>query len=153
MALKALNRKAIDKRIANMKLKRVEPTEQCELAGCNNLITPYTGLGSQTLCYVHQMKLREHGGPSRYDRPWTLHKEGTVCQSCGNDMADLYNNEKDPLVRVVKASRLMDADHKVPPKNIADKKKRSHSCNHKDNIMTICPNCHRKKTQDEQDYL
>jgi hypothetical protein len=123
----------------------VNNNRTCAIPGCCELITIFTGPGSN-LCYAHQEKHRDNGGMGMPDRPYTFHRERT-CACCG------YCPDDDPEIQAIedlehreRVSRgMMHADH-LELKSISG----DHS---EINIETKCAMCHTKKTLIQKDYL
>jgi len=118
---------------------------QCVLDGCNRPLTHYKGPCSQRLCRDHQLMLKQYGGPSRIDRPWTFWKKDH-CEECGHmpsrdnpKIAELGEAE-----RSVVGMMMLHVDHVV-----ANKTKN----NHPDNLRTLCQECHMLKTWANGDHV
>jgi len=121
---------------------------RCDVPGCNEYISFYKGLNSDTKCREHSLQGKKYGGNASPDRLYTYHKLDH-CDECG------FNPYKDRQ-HIDKVEQFeSDADMK----NFQDKLltvdhiNGDHSDNRKENCRTLCHNCHNKKTHINKDWL
>ena len=125
--------------------KQILENLTCSLEKCNNPISEYTGLNSNTLCRKHMLEQREYGKWGRKDRPHTFHRK-FECDDCG------YKPLEDPRLESITneytkrqvARILMHGDHNTRQADGGD--------DSADNIRCLCYVCHAKKTILEEDY-
>ena len=127
--------------------KRLNST--CTLPGCTEHLTLYKGPGSRLLCRTHQLRLREYGGPGRLDRKWSFWKKD-YCEECGhNPKHNTQLAHLDEPLRSTLANMMLHVDHV----NAAGKDKYSNAdVNHRDNLRTLCMECHMIKTLLDGDH-
>lgn len=121
----------------------------CSLDGCITPISMYTGIGSNSLCRVHQLKQREYGGLGRLDRPHTFHRKWT-CDICGIDVAE-HVRKKYPELEETDAAlfgrlcrnRII-GDHII--------RKADGGSDAADNIQSLCLLCNSDKTILSEDW-
>lgn len=110
----------------------------CSLPYCSNTKTKYKGIGSH-LCEHHQGLLREYGGPGRYDRPWTMHKQ-SCCDFCGKNPWEhpKVKQIKDELIRDRVAWGMLIVDHIHT--------QRDGGGHGEENVQTLCLDCNQIKS-------
>ena len=122
---------------------------QCTLPGCENHLTLYKGPGTRLLCREHQLRMREYGGPGRLDRKWSFWKKD-YCEECGHDPRNnVQLAHLDEPLRNTLANMMLHVDHV----NAIGKDKYSNTdANHRDNLRTLCMECHMIKTLVDGDH-
>jgi len=114
----------------------------CTAPGCSEPLTAFLGPGSDSFCREHQINLNTYGGMGNPKRPHTHSRnKDYTCEECGWEVL------KDPRIASVEDESLkrqigriiLHGDH--------------HYTRHADggddtpdNIKTLCPICHAKKT-------
>lgn len=116
----------------------------CQVDGCNTMLSPFTGPGSDTLCRDHQMHLHEYGGFSKAAKPYTIGKT-SVCEECGFDALEhpAIVAIEDPIMKNRAVRMIITTDHIDG----------NHSNNSLTNLIHICNICHNVKTIVSGDYL
>ena len=148
MAIKFHRSPTEDKRKPISALKRqVDRKLCCQLEGCDEPLSMFTGPGGNRLCRRHQLEQTCYGGLGRVDRPHTFHRKW-ICDDCG------FNPLEDhPTVRAIEneaeryrvARSLMHGDHQI--------RKSDGGSDAEDNIRCLCIVCHHVKTILNEDYL
>lgn len=118
----------------------------CEENGEQVPLTQYSGPGSDCLCRMHQLSMRDYGGYGRLHKTHTFHRRD-VCTCCGNDINEDPRWEKaeaffgitlTDLQRNEVKRRYNHGDHKD--------RKADGGANNEENITAFCSFCHWVKT-------
>ena len=132
---------------ASILKEQVRLQARCKLEDCDELLTIFDGPGSDSYCRAHQLQLTDYeGGMGKADRPHTFYREW-VCEDCGYDpRIDSDFDDIDDLFHKASCMRAMlEGDHQQLASD--------DGANTKENIVTRCVMCHRKKTMRNKDYL
>lgn len=136
-----------DKRKTLAQLKEQDEKDlRCQLDGCDEPLSMFTGPGSNRLCRRHQLEQTCYGGLGRVDRPHTFHRKWE-CDNCK------FNPLEHPMVLAIEnealryraARSLMHGDHQI--------RKSDGGSDAEDNILCLCIVCHHIKTILNEDYL
>jgi len=117
----------------------------CSIPGCNEQLTMFEGVGSNSLCREHQLKDTDCGGMGRLDRPHTYHRDW-ICTGCGYDVREdpRIKAITDPILKDRAMRMYMHGDHIVRRADGGD--------DSADIINALCTMCHNIKTATEEDW-
>lgn len=150
--------------VTKMKLKSVKvrnrelgSSKVCNLQGCDTLVTPLEGPGSN-LCEEHQQKHKDNGGMGNPKRPYTFNRN-TINEITGREAAEelkehlnnICKNQSwyvswDDLPEKVKNEAIRTYSH-------VDHKDGNHDNNDPDNLITMDPISHLLKTVIKQEHV
>ena len=110
---------------------------RCTVEGCDKVVTPYQGPGSDKYCREHQRTLSEYGGLSTGAKVYSFSRKDK-CECCGFDPLThpWIQSITDPKVQNAAIRSVLTVDHIDA----------NHNNDNPENHQTLCPTCHNIKT-------
>jgi len=149
--------------VTKMKLKSVKvrnselvSSKVCNLPGCDTLVTPWAGPGSD-LCEVHQQNHKDNGGMGNPKRPYTFNRN-TINEITGREadeeLKEHWNKCKNQPWYVSWEDLSEEMKNQIRRYYLqVDHKDGNHDNNDPDNLIIMDPISHIFKTVINKDHL
>jgi hypothetical protein len=126
----------------------------CQAPGCGENLTIYEGAGSDSYCNTHQLRMKEHGGMARPDRPYTFHKSW-CCAWCNYDPREdkRFDRMTDEVKKLSAQSATLICDHIITRQKGKLLGWTDEKIDAPENIQTLCQICEKIKSAEEGDWL
>lgn len=125
----------------------------CQVPGCNEPLTIFSGLGQSRYCRHHQLQMIGNGGLAKEGRSYTFHKKWQ-CAHCGYDPREDSRFDKmiNPEIKKMAQRATLICDH-IVKQELAKKLGWDDDKIHgPDNIQTLCQICEKIKSAESGDW-